>query len=159
MRQLLSILMLFLSVTAFGQKQKEVTFDFSNPSYLNLSGDGDINLNSSEFTKGQIKMSFDRLPNSFGVYYLNKNEDYNLQIFSGGRVLLTGINEAAIQSVSFTFSNFGDFSVVDKKTGKWDSNKGIWNCDGDNNDGKKHADFADFFVWIFGGFSSRLWQE
>ena len=133
MRQLLSILMLFLSVTAFGQKQKEVTFDFSNPSYLNLSGDGDINLNSSEFTKGQIKMSFDRLPNSFGVYYLNNNEDYNLQIFSGGRVLLTGINEAAIQSVSFTFSNFGDFSVVDKKTGKWDSNKGIWNCDGDNN--------------------------
>ena len=24
---------------------------------------------------------------------------------------------------------------------------------------KRHADFADFFVWIFGGFSSRLWQE
>ena len=41
MRQLLSILMLFLSVTAFGQKQKEVTFDFSDPSYLNLTGDGD----------------------------------------------------------------------------------------------------------------------
>ena len=66
--------MLFLSVSVFGQKQKEVTFDFSNPSYLNLSGDGDINLNSSEFTKGQIKMSFDRLPNSFGVYYNNNNE-------------------------------------------------------------------------------------
>lgn len=125
--------MLFLSVTAFGQKQKEVTFDFSNPSYLNLSGDGDINLNSSEFTKGQIKMSFDRLPNSFGVYYNNNNKDYNLQILRGGRVLLTGMNEAAIQSVSFTFSTFGDFSVVDKETGKWDSNKGIWNCDGDNN--------------------------
>ena len=92
MRQLLSILMLFLSVTAFGQKQKEVTFDFSNPSYLNLSGDGDINLNSSEFTKGQIKMSFDRLPNSFGVYYNNNNKDYNLQILRGGRVLLTGMN-------------------------------------------------------------------
>ena len=125
--------MLFLSVTAFGQKQKEVTFDFSNPSYLNLSGDGDINLNSSEFTKGQIKMSFDRLPNSFGVYYNNNNKDYNLQILRGGRVLLTGMNEAAIQQVSFTFSTFGDFSVVDKETGKWDSNRGIWNCDGDNN--------------------------
>lgn len=125
--------MLFLSVSVFGQKQKEVTFDFSNPSYLNLSGDGDINLNSSEFTKGQIKMSFDRLPNSFGVYYLNNNGDYNLQILRGGRVLLTGMNEAAIQSVSFTFSTFGDFSVVDKETGKWDSNRGIWNCDGDNN--------------------------
>ena len=106
MRQLLSILMLFLSVSVFGQKQKEVTFDFSNPSYLNLTGDGDINLNLSEFTKGKVKMSFARLENSFGVYYLNNNGDYNLQVFRGGRVLLEGIKDAAIQSVSFTFSNY-----------------------------------------------------
>lgn len=133
MRQLLSILMLFLSVSVFGQKQKEAIFDFSNPSYLNLTGDGDINLNSSDFTKGKIKMSFARLENSFGVYYLNNNGDYNLQVFRGGRVLLEGIKDAAIQSVSFTFSNFGDFTVVDKETGIWDSNEGIWNCNGDNN--------------------------
>ena len=60
--------MLFLSVSVFGQKQKEVTFDFSNPSSLGISGDGDINLNLSEFTKGKIKLSFVRLENSFGVY-------------------------------------------------------------------------------------------
>lgn len=125
--------MLFLSVSVFGQKQKEAIFDFSNPSYLNLTGDGDINLNSSDFTKGKIKMSFARLENSFGVYYLNNNGDYNLQVFRGGRVLLEGIKDAAIQSVSFTFSNFGDFTVVDKETGIWDSNEGIWNCNGDNN--------------------------
>lgn len=48
-------------------------------------------------------------------------------------MLLEGIKDAAIQSVSFTFSNFGDFTVVDKETGIWDSNEGIWNCNGDNN--------------------------
>ena len=125
--------MLFLSVSVFGQKQKEVTFDFSNPSYLNLTGDGDINLNLSEFTKGKVKMSFARLEHSFGVYYLNNNGDYNLQVCRGGRVLLEGIKDAAILSVSFTFSNFGDFTVVDQDTGIWDSNAGIWNCNGDNN--------------------------
>lgn len=133
MRQLLSILMLFLSVSVFGQKQKEVTFDFSNPSSLGISGDGDINLNLSEFTKGKIKLSFVRLENSFGVYCHKSKDGYTLQMFRGSRLLLKGIKDAAIQSVSFAFDTFGDFTVVNKETGKWDSKEGVWNCNGDNN--------------------------
>ena len=133
MRQLLSILMLFLSVSVFGQKQKEVTFDFSNPSSLGISGDGDINLNLSEFTKGKIKLSFVRLENSFGVYCHKSKDGYTLQMFRGSRLLLEGIKDADIQSVSFAFDTFGDFTVVDKETGKWDSKEGVWNCNGDNN--------------------------
>ena len=125
--------MLFLSVSVFGQKQKEVTFDFSNPSSLGISGDGDINLNLSEFTKGKIKLSFVRLENSFGVYCHKSKDGYTLQMFRGSRLLLEGIKDADIQSVSFAFDTFGDFTVVDKETGKWDSKEGVWNCNGDNN--------------------------
>ena len=89
--------MLFLSVSVFGQKQKEVTFDFSNPSSLGISGDGDINLNLSEFTKGKIKLSFVRLENSFGVYCHKSKDGYTLQMFRGSRLLLEGIKDADIQ--------------------------------------------------------------
>ena len=133
MRLILSFLLFILSTSVFGQKQREVTFDFTNPSYLGLPTEDNNALGQESYTQGKVKMTFSAGDLFLGVRYIRLNGDYFLQMNRGSRLFLTGVEDAVLTNVVFTLEQFGDLSVVDQTIGSWDSEKGVWIGKGSDN--------------------------
>lgn len=133
MRLLLSFLLILFSSSVFGQKQKVVTLDFTDPASLGLPTGNDNDLNDNTYTLGKANISFSRGTQDLGVRYIFQNDSYYLEMNKGSRLFMKGVDGAVLNVVSFSVENFGDLNVVDENVGSWDSDKGIWSCNGNGN--------------------------
>lgn len=133
MRLLLSFLLILFSSSVFSQKQKVVTLDFTDPASLGLPTGNDNDLNDNTYTLGKANISFSRGTQDLGVRYIFQNDSYYLEMNKGSRLFMKGVDGAVLNVVSFSVENFGDLNVVDENVGSWDSDKGIWSCNGNGN--------------------------
>lgn len=133
MRLLLSFLLILFSSSVFSQKQKVVTLDFTDPASLGLPTGNDNDLNDNTYTLGKANISFSRGTQDLGVRYIFQNDSYYLEMNKGSRLFMKGVDDAVLNVVSFSVENFGDLNVVDENVGSWDSDKGIWSCNGNGN--------------------------
>lgn len=133
MRLLLSFLLILFSSSVFSQKQKVVTLDFTDPASLGLPTGNDNDLNDNTYTLGKANISFSRGTQDLGVRYIFQNDSYYLEMNKGSRLFMKGVDGAVLNVVSFSVENFGDLNVVDENVGSWDSDKGIWRCNGNGN--------------------------
>lgn len=134
MRLLLSFLLIILSTSVFGQKQKTVKFVFTDPTSLGLHIDENtIEVTDKTFTVGKTKISFSRGQQDLGVWYTKQNGSYYLEMTRGSRLFMKGVDGAVLNVVSFSVENFGDLSPVDQNVGSWDGNNGVWSCNGNGN--------------------------
>ena len=133
MRLLLSFLLILFSSSVFSQKQKVVTLDFTDPASLGLPTENDNDLNDNTYTLGKANISFSRGTQDLGVRYIFQNDSYYLEMNKGSRLFMKGVDGAVLNVVSFSVENFGDLNVVDENVGSWDSDKGIWSCNGNGN--------------------------
>ena len=134
MRLLLSFLLIFLSTSVFGQKQKTVKFVFIDPASLGLlTNDNYTEVTDKTFTVGKAKISFSRGDQDLGVWYTHRNGSYYLEMNRGSRLFMKGVDGAVLNDVSFSVENFGDLNVLDKNVGSWDGNEGIWSSNGNGN--------------------------
>lgn len=134
MRLLLSFLLILLSTSVFGQKQKTVKFVFTDPTSLGLPTDENTNeVTDKTFTVGKTKISFSRGQQDLGVWYTKQNGSYYLEMTRGSRLFMKGVDGAVLNEVSFSVENFGDLSPVDQNVGSWDGNNGVWSCNGNGN--------------------------
>lgn len=133
MRLLLSFLLILFSSSVFSQKQKVVTLDFTDPASLGLPTGNDNDLNDNTYTLGKANISFSRGSQDLGVRYIFQNDSYYLEMNKGSRLFMKGVDGAVLNVVSFSVENFGDLNVVDENVGSWDSDKGIWSCNGNGN--------------------------
>lgn len=133
MRLLLSFLLILFSSSVFSQKQKVVTLDFTDPASLGLPTGNDNDLNDNIYTLGKANISFSRGTQDLGVRYIFQNDSYYLEMNKGSRLFMKGVDGAVLNVVSFSVENFGDLNVVDENVGSWDSDKGIWSCNGNGN--------------------------
>lgn len=133
MRLLLSFLLILLSSSVFGQKQKVVTLDFTRPASLGLPTGNDNDLNDNTYTLGKANISFSRGTQDLGVRYIYQNDSYYLEMNKGSRLFMKGVDGSVLNAISFSVENFGDLNVVDENVGSWDSDKGIWSCNGNGN--------------------------
>lgn len=132
MRLLLSFLLILLSTSVFGQKQKVVTFVFTDPTILGLPTANYTDVTDKTFSVGKTEISFSRGP-ELGVWYTHRNGSYYLEMNRGSRLFMKGVDGAVLNVVSFSVENFGDLSPVDQNVGSWDEDKGIWSCNGNGN--------------------------
>lgn len=132
MRLLLSFLLILLSTSVFGQKQKVVTFVFTDPTILELPTANYTDVTDKTFAVGKTEISFSRGP-ELGVWYTHRNGSYYLEMNRGSRLFMKGVDGAVLNVVSFSLETFGDLSPVDTNVGSWDENKGIWSCNGNGN--------------------------
>lgn len=133
MRLLLSFLLILFSSSVFSQKQKVVTLDFTNPASLGLPTGNDNDLNDNTYTLGKANISFSRGALDLGVRYILQNDSYYLEMNKGSRLFMKGVDGAVLNAISFSVENFGDLNVVEENVGSWDSDKGIWSCNGNGN--------------------------
>lgn len=134
MRLLLSFLLIILSTSVFGQKQKTVKFVFTDPTSLGLHIDENTTeVTDKTFTVGKTKISFSRGQQDLGVWYTKQNGSYYLEMTRGSRLFMKGVDGAVLNVVSFSVENFGDLSPVDQNVGSWDGNNGVWSCNGNGN--------------------------
>ena len=132
MRLLLSFLLILLSTSVFGQKQKVVTFVFTDPTIHGLPTANYTDVTDKTFTVGKTEISFSRGP-ELGVWYTHRNGSYYLEMNKGSRLFMKGVDGTVLNVVSFSVENFGDLSPVDQNVGSWDEDKGIWSCSGNGN--------------------------
>ena len=133
MRLLLSFLLILFSSSVFSQKQKVVTLDFTDPASLGLPTGNDNDLNDNTYTLGKANISFSRGTLDLGVRYIFQNDSYYLEMNKGSRLFMKGVDGAVLNAISFSVENFGDLNVVEENVGSWDSDKGIWSCNGNGN--------------------------
>ena len=133
MRLLLSFLLILLSTSVFGQKQKVVTFDFTDPTILGLPTENMTQITDKTFTVGKAKISFSRGDQDLGVWSRYWNGSYCLEMNRGSRLFMNGVDGAVLNGVSFTVENFGDLNPVDTNVGSWDEVKGVWSSNGNGN--------------------------
>lgn len=132
MRLLLSFLLILLSTSVFGQKQKVVTFVFTDPTILGLPTANYTDVTDKTFAVGKTEISFSR-GLELGVWYTHRNGSYYLEMNRGSRLFMKGVDGAVLNIVSFSLETFGDLSPVDTNVGSWDEDKGIWSCSGNGN--------------------------
>ena len=132
MRLLLSFLLILLSTSVFGQKQKVVTFVFTDPTIHGLPTANYTDVTDKTFTVGKTEISFSRVQ-ELGVWYTYRNGSYYLEMNKGSRLFMKGVDGAVLNVVSFSLETFGDLSPVDQNVGSWDEDKGIWSCSGNGN--------------------------
>ncbi len=132
MKKILSFLLLLLSLTSHAQVVKQVKFDFTSPANLNLPTALDTEITTYTCTLGNISISFEKGAILTGVHYYQSGSIYLLKIATSCKMHITGLNDAAIKSVSFEALNLGDLTVVSGQAGDWDELAEVWNCGNDN---------------------------
>ena len=133
MRLLLSFLLIFLSSSVFGQKQKVVTFVFTDPTSFGLPKDTYTEVTNKTYTVEKAQVSFSRGQQDLGVWFSPQNGSNYLEMTRGSRLFMKGVDGAVLNDVSFLVETFGDLSPVDQNVGSWDEDKGIWSCSGNGN--------------------------
>ena len=133
MKQFLLLLTLFISLSAFGQKQNTVTFDFASPSSLGLPTDNDTEVTDETFALGKVKMSFSAGAILGGVRYIKLNNAYSLKIGNSSRLILNTTEGAVLTSVKFNFNTNGDFDIAKDQKGNWDDDNHLWTCSSNDN--------------------------
>lgn len=132
MRKFILSLLALVSVNVFAQIQRTVTYDFSNPRGLTPSvtpkGDGDGRViiddrsNFKSFREGPVRVDFSREGNVMGVYIKDDNDNIYLEISRGSKMVVTTVDDATINSISFSSDSYlGGLNPT-----KENENKGDW---------------------------------
>jgi len=148
MKRYLLLLVTLVSVSVYGQIQKQVTFDFTQPSSLNpIITPPDPNLTVSVevtekiFKSGEISISFARGSVYGGAQYkvttsTNGVNNYYLEVNRSTTMTFASNDDAAITSIEISDdSTIGDFSLVSGQPGYQDPDRmyKYWTCNDNNN--------------------------